>query len=85
MYYNKGESSEEVSITEVFKDVAMEDGDAPFPEHLDYHVVRITVGNGDSAIQVKDIDEDMPILSIGGVDLLWKTSAGFEVKDGGGG
>ena len=63
MYYNKGESPEEISIIEVFKDIAIEGGDAPFPEHLDYHVVRITVGNGDYVIQMKDINDDMPILS----------------------
>ena len=50
------------SLSQVFKDIATEDGDAPFPEHLNYHVVRVTVGN-DSAtyIQVKDAN-DMPTL-----------------------
>ena len=47
----------------MFKDIAIEGGDVPFPEHLDYHVVRITVGNGDYVIQMKDINDDMPILS----------------------
>lgn len=63
MYYNKGESPEEISIIEVFKDIAIEGGDAPFPEHLDYCVVRTTVGNGDSVLQMKDINDNMPILS----------------------
>ena len=44
MYYNKGESPEEIPIMEVCKEIAGVDGDDPFPEHLDYHVVRIAIG-----------------------------------------
>ena len=60
MYYSKDESPKEISITKVFIDIATEDGDAPFPEHLNYHVVRVTIDSA-TYIQVKDAN-DMPTL-----------------------
>ena len=47
VYYSKGESQKEIPMTKVFKTIAIKDGDAPFPEDLNYHVVRVSVDGVD--------------------------------------
>ena len=81
VYYSQDESTEEISIIEVMKHTALASGDIPFPELLDYNVVRISVGKDDSDTKV----ERLRPFYIGGVNLLRKTSRGYAVKDSSGG
>ena len=43
VYYSKSNSSDEIPIKDVFQQIELADGDAPFPEDVGYHVARISV------------------------------------------